>query len=63
MASAWLSGFREREREREMTSEVVAEGSSDYLSLVITSSLSSFGSQRRFPASITVGELKVGRSK
>ena len=35
----------------------------DYLSLVISSSLSSFGSQKRFPASTTVGELKVRHSK
>ena len=31
----------------------------DYLSLVISSSLSSFGAQKRFPASTTIGELKV----
>ena len=31
----------------------------DYLSLVISSSLTSFGAQKRFPASTTVGELKV----
>ncbi|CAI8048392.1 Tubulin-folding cofactor B [Geodia barretti] len=30
----------------------------DYLSLVISSSLTSFGAQKRFPASTTVGELK-----
>ena len=32
---------------------------SDYLSVVISSSLTSFGAQKRFPVSITIGELKV----
>lgn len=40
-----------------MASDVAAD--SGYLSVVISSSLSSFGAQRRFPASITIGELKA----
>ena len=46
-----------------MASEVVTGEQTNYLSLVISSSLSSFGSQKRFPASTTVGELKVRHSK
>ena len=30
-----------------------------YFSVSVTSSLSDFGSQKRFPASVTIGELKV----
>lgn len=33
-----------------------------YVNVTITSSLSSFGSQRRFPSSTTIGELKVMNS-
>ena len=54
-------GVRRVKRSRvdriEMASD--AAGDASYLSLVISSSLSSFGSQKRFPASITIGELKV----
>lgn len=40
-----------------MASDVA--GDAGYLNVVISSSLSGFGSQRRFPASVTIGELKV----
>lgn len=56
---AWLK-FRlkyQKAAHVKMASDVAAD--SDYLSVVISSSLSSFGAQRRFPASITIGELKA----